>query len=352
MYVKECVKDILRIGGRQGRLDFLRLDMNENPEGLPAELVERVKAQLTPEFFAAYPEPERFLGILADYLGVGRENLCVTNGSDMAIRYLFEVFGRPGSSVVTVSPTFEMYRINCLIFGLNHKPVSYRPDFTLDFQKVLDAITEEVSIVSVLNPNNPIGTVYTEEQFEQIVKKAEQVGALVIVDEAYHYFYDGTFLPLVLKHDNVVLVRTFSKLFSLAAVRLGFLVGNEKLIHYVWNVRPTFDTNAVALKFGEVLLTEPGLCDRLVAIEREGRQYLVGWLKEHEYTFFAENGNYAFIKTKLPPAVVKDRLEEKKILVKTYGQEILKDYMRISTGSKKVMETFTGALLAADREAD
>ena len=84
MYVKECVKDILRIGGRQGRLDFLRLDMNENPEGLPAELVDRVKAQLTPEFFAAYPEPERFLGILADYLGVGRENLCVTNGSDMA----------------------------------------------------------------------------------------------------------------------------------------------------------------------------------------------------------------------------------------------------------------------------
>ncbi len=174
----------------------------------------------------------------------------------------------------------------------------------------------------------------------------------MIVDEAYHYFYDGTFLPLVLKHDNVVLVRTFSKLFSLAAVRLGFLVGNEQLIHYVWNVRPTFDTNAVALKFGEVLLKEPGLCDRLVAIEKEGRQYLLEWLKEHEYTFFAENGNYAFIKTKLPPAVVKERLEEKKILIKTYGQEMLKDYVRISTGSRKVMETFAAALLAADREAD
>ena len=118
MYVKECVKDILRIGGRQGRLPYLRLDMNENPEGLPAEFVERVKAELTPEFFAAYPEPERFLETLSGYLGVGRENLCVVNGSDMAIRYLFEIFGRPGSSVVTVSPTFEMYRINCQIFGL------------------------------------------------------------------------------------------------------------------------------------------------------------------------------------------------------------------------------------------
>ena len=90
-YVKECVRDVVRIGGRQGRAEFLRLDMNENPEGLPEEFVNRIKEELTPEFFSTYPEPEKFLKILADYLGVQRENVCVTNGSDMAIRYLFEV---------------------------------------------------------------------------------------------------------------------------------------------------------------------------------------------------------------------------------------------------------------------
>lgn len=348
-YVKECVKEIVRIGGRQGRADFLRLDMNENPEGLPGELVDKVKAELTPEFFATYPEPERFLKILAEYLGVKRENVCVTNGSDMAIRYLFEVFGRPDSSVVTVSPTFEMYRINCLIFGLQHKPVMYNPDFSLDFSKVLDAITEDVSIVSVLNPNNPIGTVYTNEQFDAIAERAKEVGALVIVDEAYHYFYDKTFLNKIFEYDNVVLIRTFSKLFSVAAVRLGFIVGNEELVKYVWNVRPTFDTNAVALKFGEVLLKEPGLCEKLVAIEKEGRNYLTESLAEHGYEYFAENGNYAFIRTKTSVSQVKERLEEKKILIKTYGQEMLKDYIRISTGSKRVMKQFTEALYEVDR---
>lgn len=348
-YVKECVKEIVRIGGRQGRADFLRLDMNENPEGLPKELVDKVKGELTPEFFATYPEPERFLKILAEYLGVKRENVCVTNGSDMAIRYLFEVFGRPGSSVVTVSPTFEMYRINCLIFGLHHKPVMYNPDFSLDFSKVLDAITEDVSIVSVLNPNNPIGTVYTNEQFDAIAERAKEVGALVIVDEAYHYFYDKTFLNKIFEYDNVVLIRTFSKLFSVAAVRLGFIVGNEELIKYVWNVRPTFDTNAVALKFGEVLLKEPGLCEKLVAIEKEGRNYLTESLAEQGYEYFAENGNYAFIRTKTSVSQVKERLEEKKILIKTYGQEMLKDYIRISTGSKRVMKQFTEALYEVDR---
>ena len=137
MYIKECIKEIERVGGRQGRLDFLRLDMNENPEGLPKEITEAIKAELTPEFFATYPEPERFLTVLADYLDVKKENLCVTNGSDMAIRYIFEVFGRPGSSVLTVFPSFEMYRINCLIFGFKHKPVAYKPDLTQDFLRVL-----------------------------------------------------------------------------------------------------------------------------------------------------------------------------------------------------------------------
>ncbi len=348
MYVKECVKDIERVGTRQGRAGFLRLDMNENPEGLPVELVERVKEKITPEFLATYPEPERFLNLLADYLGVKRENLCVTNGSDEAIRYLYEVFGRPGSSVVTVSPTFEMYRVNCLIFGLKHKPVLYDPDFTLDFDKVMDAITDDVSIVSVLNPNNPIGTVFTDEEFDMIVNRAAEVGALVIVDEAYHYFYDKTFLPKVMEYDNVVLLRTFSKLFSLAGVRLGFMVGNEKLIHYVWNVRPTYDTNSVALLFGEAVLTEPGLIEELVSTERAGREYLIKSLKEHGYEFFAENGNYAFIKTKLPAKEVQRRLEERGVLVKTYSQEMLLPYIRISTGSEKIMRQFADILYEVD----
>ena len=73
MYIKECIKEIERVGGRQGRLDFLRLDMNENPEGLPKEITEAIKAELTPEFFATYPEPERFLTVLADYLDVKRK---------------------------------------------------------------------------------------------------------------------------------------------------------------------------------------------------------------------------------------------------------------------------------------
>lgn len=348
-YVKDCVKDILRVGGRQDRLKFLRLDMNENPEGLPSAFVERVKAEMSPEFFAAYPEVDHFTGILAQYLGIGTENICITNGSDMAIRYLFEVFGCPGSSVVTVSPTFEMYRVNCLIFGLKHKPVEYRPDFTLDFEKVLDAITSEVSIVSVLNPNNPIGTVFSEEEFDRIAKRAGEAGAIVIVDEAYHYFYDKTFLKKIFEYDNVVLVRTFSKLFSLAACRLGFMAGNPGMIKYVKNVRPTFDTNSVALRFGEAVLQEPGMVEQLAAVEKEGREFLLGSLKASGYEYFAGNGNYAFIRVKSTVPHVKEELEKRMVLVKTYSYPIFEGYIRISTGSKSTMQRFVHAFYESDR---
>ena len=350
-YVKECVKDIVRIGGRQGRADFLRLDMNENPEGLPAEFVEKVKATMTPEFFATYPEPEYFTGLLAEFLGVEKENLCITNGSDLGIRYLYEVFARPGSSVVTVTPVFEMYRVWAGVFGLIHKPVPYHEDFTISVSEVLSAIDETTDIVAILNPGSPIGTVFTDEEMDQIIRKAGQMGAIVIIDEAYHYFYDKTFLSKVFEYDNVALLRTFSKLFSMAACRMGFVVSNPKLVSYLQHVRPTFEVNAIALRFGEMLLKEEGLLERLQETEREGRKVLVDSLTANGYEIYSENGNYAFIKPKTSVDQVEAGLEQRKILIKTYrNNPILKDYIRICTGSKAVMEQFLKAFYEVDKE--
>ena len=351
-YVKECVKDLERIGGRQGRADYLRLDMNENPEGLPVEFVEKVKSFMTPEFFATYPEPCRFASMLADFLGVKAENLCLTNGSDLGIRYLYEVFARPNSTVVTVTPVFEMYRIWSRVFGLTHKTVPYHEDFTVDADEFVQAIDENTSIVAVLNPGSPIGTVCTEEELDRIIQKAQSVGAIVIIDEAYHYFYHKTFLNKVFEYDNVAVLRTFSKLFSLAGCRMGFVISNEKMISYLHHVRPTFEVNSVALLFGEMILKEPGLLDRLITTEREGREYLLASLRKHGYSIFSENGNYAFIRPKTSAKQVEEKLEKAHILIKTYySNPLLKDYIRICTGSVPVMDRFLSAFYEADKES-
>ena len=347
-FVNEDIKNCVRVFPEQGRYDYARYDMNENPEGLPQWFVDEVLAEITPEFLSTYPEHDKFREMYAKYIGVKPENVAVTNGSDMAIRFAMEVFAEKGSSVVTVAPSFEMYWVNCTMLGLRHVPVSYEPDLTMDAKKIVDAIDETTDIVVLLNPNNPIGTVYTEEEARMIIERAKEVGAVVIVDEAYHYFYKHTFLPFIHEYDNVMVFRTFSKLLSLAAVRMGMMIGNEELIGYARKSMPSFEVNAIALKFGEHMMQHTELIEELMETEAEGKAWLLKELQKRGYEATPSHGNFIFITPKKPSQEVADALREKKILIKTFGNEFLKKYVRISTGSKKAMAYFLEAFLEVD----
>lgn len=351
-YVDEHIKNTNRVFPQQGRYDYLRYDMNENPEGLPKEFVDSVLKEITPEFLSIYPEPDRFLNKYAAYIGASYENVVAVNGSDMGIRYLLETFGEKGKDVVTVAPSFEMYWVNCSILGLHHVPVAYEPDMTISIDKILDAITENTRIVVLLNPNNPIGNVYTEDELEKVIEKTKKVGAIVIIDEAYHYFYPNTFLKYALNEENVVLLRTFSKLFSIAACRLGVVISNSQIIHYVKNAKLTFDANAIALLFAERILDHPEMIEQLIETEKEGKAYTLAELTKHGYETRDCRGNFIFVTPKHQATEVAQKLEtEKKILVKSYGNEMLKKYLRISVGSKDAMERFLTAFFEIDERA-
>lgn len=348
-FVNEDIKNTVRVFPMQGRMAYLRYDMNENPEGLPQDFVEMVKKEITPEFLATYPEPDRFLHKYARYAGVEFDNVLAVNGSDMAIRYLLETFGEHGKDVVTVAPSFEMYWVNCNILGYHHVPVAYNSDLTMDVDNILSAITVNTRVVVLLNPNNPVGNVYSREEAERIIQKADSVGAIVIVDEAYHYFYDGTFLDLVKKYSNVAVLRTFSKLFSLAACRLGVIIGSKELIQYVKNAKLTFDANSIALLFAERILDHPEIEQRLIAEEKEGKAYILGELQQRGYECRDCRGNFIFIKTRKSSETVTKELEDKyKLLVKSYSNELLRPYIRVSVGSKRAMERFLDIYLEVD----
>ena len=349
MFVNPFIKSVQRVFPPQGRYGKLRFDMNENPEGLPKEFVDSVLKEITPEYLAIYPEPDRFLRKYADYVGVKFENLMCTNGSDMAIRYLLETFGEVGKEVVTVSPSFEMYWVNCNILGYKHVPVAYEPDLSVRIEKVVAAINQNTRIVVLLNPNNPVGNVYSDEEFMAVQKRAEEVGALVIVDEAYHYFYSKTFLKDALAASNVVVLRTFSKLMSLAAVRLGVIIGNPELIGYVRNARLTFDANSIALLFAERLMDHPDIIDGLIKTQQEGKNWILSELVALGYWCRDCMGNFIFIKPRHDAHEVSGRLEKMDVLVHSYGNPLLKDFIRVSTGSKTAMCRFLEAFKEADK---
>nr|MCR5054336.1 histidinol-phosphate aminotransferase family protein [Lachnospiraceae bacterium] len=309
-----------------------------------------VREQITPEFLSTYPEPEGFRRKYAEYIGADPTNIFIANGTDMVIRYVLETFGEPGKEVLTVTPSFEMYRINCSLLGLIHKAVPYEEDLSIDTGKILGAITENTRVVVLVNPANPVGNVYSDEDIEKIRARAEEVGAILMVDEAYHYFCPESSVRSALSHKNVIVTRTFSKLFSIPALRLGVAIAHPDIIHYLRNGQLSFDVNAVALLFGEALLDRPEIIEELTASEREGKDYLCAELSKAGYEHIKCAGNYVLIKSHRAPRDVESDLYEKKILIHAYGNPTLKDYIRVTTGSRRVMEKFFATFIEIDEK--
>ena len=348
-YVDENIKNTQRVFPDQDRYQYHRYDMNENPEGLPKEFVDSVLKEITPEFLSIYPEPDVFTNKYAKFVGAHYDNILTTNGSDMAIRYVLETFGEKGKDVVTVAPSFEMYWVNCNILGLKHKPISYNEDLTIDINTIVDAIDDNTRIVVLLNPNNPVGNVYTTEEVDKVVKKAESVGAVVVIDEAYHYFYDKTFINYALEKENVIVLRTFSKIFSIAACRIGVVISHPQIIQYLKNARLTFDVNSIALLFATRIVENKDLVQHLIDTQKEGKAHVLGELQKRGYEVRDCKGNFIFIKTNKEANIVEKELKEKhKILVKSFGNDLLKRYLRVSVGSVQSMDIFLKAFYDVD----
>ena len=349
VYVNEDVKKTNRVFPMQDRYGFYRYDMNENPEGLPKDFVDDVVKNITPEFLSIYPEPNKFINKYAKFVNVESNMVIPTNGSDRAIRTILETFGSKDKEVLTVTPTFEMYWVNCSILGFKHKAITFENDFSLDVQKVYDAINEDTGIVVLLNPNSPIGYVYSDEEVDNIIAKARKYNALVVIDEAYYYFYDKTFVNKVKEYDNVLVIRTFSKMFSLASLRLGVIIGNEHLIDMLNHARLTFDVNSVALLFGEKIIERQDVIDSLIKTQQEGKDYLISKLTEQGYECIDCRGNYVLLKTKNDSHLVAKKLkEDKKVLVHDYNNDLLKNYLRVTTGSIKTMQFFVDCLISVE----
>lgn len=340
MYRDKYIASTYRIKDHTDRRGYLRLDMNENPEGLPEDFVRETVKKITPEFLASYPQKDNLLGLIAGREGVDVQNVTLTNGSDEGMRLVFETFTHAGGRVLTVTPTFEMYQVYVSMFGVELDTVPFKEDFTIETEELFGAIKEDTNLVVLLNPNSPIGTEFTEEEFERIVAKAEAVGAVVLVDEAYYPFGVESKVEHCRKYPHVMVMRTFSKWCSLAALRVGYLIGSEECIHLIENAQSTYNVNSVGILFAEELLKREDILDMLRQSMEAGRDYLVSKLESAGYSYYAAKGNYILIKPKKAPQLIAEGLKEEHILIKTYRKGMLAGWLRITLGSRKVMEKF------------
>ncbi|WP_028593783.1 pyridoxal phosphate-dependent aminotransferase [Paenibacillus assamensis] len=351
-YVNPNIKKLYRTSYSESRKNYLRLDMNENPEGLPTPFFEKVMNSITPEYVATYPEMASLIGRLAGYLHCEPTNICLTNGSDDAIRLLFEVFGEPGKKVVSVSPSFEMYAVYINMYGMLHSPVPYNEKFEVSLDDILATVDSDTGIVVLLNPNSPVGASWTEMEVRAVIEKARENNAVVVIDEAYYYFNPTTFLHVVNEYDNVMVFRTFSKMLSIAGCRVGFIISNDQLISEIKKACSTYPVNCFAIRFAEMLLEDTKIIDDLIEIEKHGRDYLLSQLEQYNYKYHFNYGNYVLIKSNKKPKEIFEALKQRNILIKTYHAPILSDWIRVTTGSIDTMRIFWEQFKEVDQVND
>jgi histidinol-phosphate aminotransferase len=327
------------------------LDQNENPDGLPKWLFDSVMEKVTPEFLAIYPEETIPTTKYAHLVGLKKENVTFTAGSTVGMGYVIKVFGEPGKDILTVTPSFAMYEVYAEMVGMNVVNLKYEDDFTFKVENTLNSINENTGIVVLVNPNMPVGNVYSKEDIKMIIEKAQENNATVIIDEAYYYFYDKASIDLIKEYNNVFVLRTFSKMLSMPSLRLGVVMSCPQNIKYINNYKPHYTVNSIALLFAEAIVdNHDRLISELTIQYEEGKEYIMKALSDNGYETIPSAGCYVCIKPKYKTSrEVTDRLEENGILI-LCGKGGLTGWLRLTIAHKEYMETFMNVLLKIDKE--
>ncbi|MGB9605617.1 MAG: histidinol-phosphate transaminase [Bryobacteraceae bacterium] len=325
--------------GRQGKL---RLDFNENTVGCSPRVVEFLRQHLSGDALAVYPEYGETRAELAAFFGVATEQLALTNGTDEAIQLLVNTYVEPGDEVCLLKPSYAMYRFYAEVAGASVREIPY-PQDTLAFplDELLAALTGRTRAVFIANPNNPTGTAAGLEAIQCVLEKVPQ--AAVLVDEAYYEFSGITALPLLGRYPNLFLSRTFSKVYGLAALRLGCLLSQAANIAWVQKGQSPYSVNAVAALAARVAIRDQDYIRSYVEEALAARELLCRELDRLGVPYYPSQANFVLIRAGERAIPIRDRLREAGVLVRDRSYE-LPGCVRVTVGTRAQIRRFVAEL--------
>lgn len=316
----------------EGRGGKIRLDFNENTVGCPPEVVRALRRAVSAEMLTRYPEYDESRKTLAKYFGVAPEQMLLTNGTDDAIKMICDTFVDPGETLLVPAPTFPVYEFFHNVAGGRIVRIRYDEDFRLPVDKFLAALRRRTRWVALANPNNPTGTQIPKSALKAILAAAP--GTLVLVDEAYFDFSGETVLPWIRQYPNLVVTRTFSKAFGLAAVRIGCLFANPELAEALHRAQNPFAVNALALLCACVAIRYENYVRRYVAEVKANRAALCRWLESVEIPYVPSSANFVLTRVGERAPEIARRLRSEGILVRDWSYDPhLQGYLRFTIGS-------------------
>jgi histidinol-phosphate aminotransferase len=324
----------------------VNLASNEHPLNVPAEIITKLKSRLADFQFNRYPDPtaHELRRLIAEANGLESENVLVGNGGDELIFDLLLAWGGPGRKILDMPPTFSMYGIDAQVTGTEVVRVPRLADFSIDEEAVLKrAAEDDIDIVVVANPNNPTGGLCNESFLIDLLKATN---AIVMVDEAYFEFSRHTMRPHMTRYPNLVLLRTFSKAFSLAGLRVGYLLAHPDVVCEFMKVRQPYSVDAFSQMVATTVYRERMVFESSIRDIIRGRDQLLHGLTMFEgIEVFPTEANFVLFRAEHAAALWRDLLHNHSVLIRDFSRSPgLTDCLRVTVGTEKENERFLEAM--------
>ncbi len=326
----------------------IKLHANENPYAPSSELLNKILARVEKLDWNRYPDPDckALKQTISNRIGVSTDQLIIGNGSDEVIQCLLQIFCNNGDTVALPNPTFSMYEIMAKGMGLKiHKiPLNSHWDFEAD--TLLESLNgSQARIVFISYPNNPTGNCFSRKEIQSLV---ENFKGIVVLDEAYYDFSGKTFLEEMKEHNNLVLLRSFSKI-GLAGLRVGYGIFPRIIADEINKVRLPYNSNSISQLITTEVLNNFDLVQKQIdSIKEERTQLLEELTKIKSINAFPSDANFVLFQTADNGEKVFRNLMENGILVRDLGAHpMLKNCLRVTIGTRTENDQFLDRLKKA-----
>ena len=321
------------------------LSANENPRDVETEIRQKIISAIRKVPLNRYPDPlaNDLRDMIAEANGLDRDQVLLGNGGDELLFNIALAWGGPGRKFLNLPPTFSVYAANARLTGTEVVDVPRLANYSIDEEAVFARLGQgDIDYVIVASPNNPTGKLANEEF---LVKLLNATDALVLVDEAYFEFSRTTMRPYLAMHKNLLILRTFSKAFSLAGVRMGYILGNAEVIREFLKVRQPYSVDAVSQAIAREVFSERQQFEHgIMAIISERDRLLEELAKVPGVIVYPSDSNYILFKLEGADKVW-EALYARGILVRDFSHApMLENCLRVSVGTEEENNEFLAAL--------
>lgn len=318
----------------------VKLDANEGNKGLFKDLVQELGENF---YLNVYPDDNYtdLKNAISNYIGCKTSNISVGNGSSELLDLCVKTFVDTNDLILSLDPTFSMYSIYAKIVNSRYIGAGEGEgnDFIVDVDNVIKSIKENnPKLTIVCNPNNPTGTVIKRDKILEIVKSTEEI---VIVDEAYMEFSNESVVDEIENYENLIVVKTLSKAFSMAGIRTGYLLANEELVKTVEKVRPPYNLNSISAFLATKALQQSDKMKNYVKEVKQEREKVYESLLEMGIKAFPSGANFVFFNCDIKD--LEDRLVKEDVLIRKFGGK-LDNHYRVTIGTKIENDAFIEAM--------